>query len=195
MIKPRMHNIQKTNKGSVLIITIVITAILLSIGATLAAVLDKEVTRQIYSRHSRLAMNMANSALECVLFNDFYRAMFQSLTEREYSEVNCGELYQVRKEDDWSVPYDPASDESGNEALGTGTYQFVIIDSEEEDLSGVRVPCAHIKVEKKCVIGSTNNVCEDELIESSIEVKGYNACSSDESESDRNLVRRFKVRY
>lgn len=189
---------QKTNKGSVLIITIIITAILLSIGTTLASILEKEFTRQAYSKQSRLAMNMANSALECVLFNDFHRSMFQSLIERKYNEVGCGKLYQVRKNNEsntWVV-YTPSSDEGVDDEPGTGIYQFVVIDSEKEDLSDAQVPCAHITVSKRCVGGPTDdNICENGLIETSIEVKGYSSCSSGESESDRKLVRRFKVYY
>ena len=81
-----------------MIITIIITAILLSIGATLASILDKEITRQIYGKQSQLAMNIANSALECVLFNDFYRSIFQTVTEENQSnKVDCGGIYQVAK--------------------------------------------------------------------------------------------------
>ena len=200
-----------TNKGSVLIITIVITAVLLSIGTTLASILDKEVTRQIYSRRSQQAMNIANSALECVLFNDFYRSIFQSLTETEYTEVDCGDLYQVRKSDEdnnWAVYIpDPEPLENDEQVIvGAGTYTFVVVQTAEKDLSGVsEVPCAHITIKKVCAVDDTtvitdsegvnHIICGDGLIETSVEVKGYNACSSGETERERRLVRRFKVHY
>ena len=193
------HTLKKTaHKGSVLVVTIVVTAVLLSIGITLASILEKDVLRQLYGRRSQTAMNIANSALECVLFNDFRRHTFQPLLTRIYDVVDCGELYQVRKGIDWSVLYKPSDDESATDPAGTGTYEFVIIDSIVPDLSGVsEVPCAHITVKRVCIKGANTgtNTCNDGLIETSTETKGYDACSSGEKESDRGLVRRFKVYY
>ena len=186
------------NTGSVLVITILITAVLLAIGITMASILERDIVRQAYGRQSQSAMNIANSALECVLFNDFRRHTFQTLLARKYDVVACGELYQVRKGSDWSITYKPSSDESSANPAGTGTYQFVIIDSAVKDLVGVsRVPCAHITVKKVCAEGvkTGTTICEEGLIESSIEIKGYNSCSSGETEVSRGLVRRFKVYY
>ena len=187
------------NKGSVLVITIVVTTVLVTIGITLSSILEKDIVRQIYGRQSQVAMNIANSALECTLFNDFQWHVFQSLITRTYDAVNCGEVYQVRKGADWSVTkkYKPSSDEAKTGAIGTGTYQFVVIDSEIENLKGVSKPCAHITVKKVCAKGVNigTNICNGGLIESSIEVRGYSICSSGEKQLDRKLVRRFKVYY
>ena len=188
---------QSRNKGSVLVATIAITAVLLAVGITLASILEKDVIRQLYGKRSQIAMNIANSALECVLFNDFRRNTFETLLTRKYDIIDCGELYQVRKDSDWSRLYTPSSDETGSTPVGTGTYQFVVIDSPAQNLSGItNIPCAHITVKKVCSKGTTGaNTCTDGLIESSIEVKGYSTCSSGEAESSRDLVRRFKVFY
>ncbi len=188
---------QNKNKGSVLVTTIAVTAVLLAIGITLTSILEKDVTRQVYGKRSQIAMNIANSALECVLFNDFRRQTFEKLLSRKYDALDCGELYQVRKGSDWSILYKPSSDEDDSTPIGTGTYQFVVIDSPAKNLNGIsKVPCAHITVKKVCSKGVTNsNICTEGLIESSTEVKGYSICSSGETESSRDLVRRFKVYY
>lgn len=189
------------NEGSVLIVAIIITAVILSIGITISSILEKEVVRQIYGRHSQIAMNVANSALECVLFNDFRRGVFQPLIERRYDNVDCGNLYQVRKGSDWSVTtYKPSADQTTAGASGTATYQFVVIRSERSDVTNVSfAPCAHVTVARKCVSGtvvrSGGTVCRNGAIETTIEVRGYNRCASGEAESARKLVRRFKVRY
>ena len=170
----------------------------MTIGITLTSILEKDVFRQVYGRQSQIAMNIANSALECTLFNDFQRHVFEALVTRRYDAVDCGELYQVRKGTDWSVRYSPSSDESKDSPAGTGTYQFVVIDSDREDVRRVsRVPCAHITIKRECIEGvnTGTNTCNKGLVEASIEVRGYNACSSGESESSRGLVRRFKVYY
>ena len=196
-------------RGSVLIITIVITAVLLSIGVTLAAIFQKEIVRQIYGRQSQVAMNIANSALECALYNDFRRSVFRSeeLADRVYNSVDCGDLYPVRagpirqnngqiKPANWAVEYIPSlGDEKGEDgstggAVGTGYYSFVVIRSEDGNIPGGKVPCAHVAVKKECP-----GNCQDNLIKTSMEVKGYHACSSGETESERRLVRRFRVRY
>ena len=190
-------SVKSKRRGSVLVATVAITAVLLAIGITLASILEKDIIRQLYGKRSQIAMNVANSALECVLFNDFQRNAFETLLKRKYDALDCGELYQVRKGSDWSVLYTPSSDEVRGTPPGTGTYQFIIIESTAENLNGIsRVPCAHVTVKKVCTKRVTSqNTCADGLIESSIEVKGYSTCSSGETESGRDLVRRFKVYY
>lgn len=192
-----MKHTNSQNKGSVLVATIAITAVLLAVGITLSSILQKDILRQLYGKRSQIAMNVANSALECVLFNDFQRNTFETLLTRKHNALDCGELYQVRKGSDWSVIYTPSSDESNSTPPGTGTYQFVIIDAPTQNLSRIiNVPCAHVTVKKVCSKRVTgNNTCADGLIESSIEVKGYSTCSSGEAEASRDLVRRFKVYY
>ena len=192
-----MKHTYTKNKGSVLVITIAITAVLLAIGITFASILEKDIIRQVYGRRSQIAMNVANSALECVLFNDFRRGTFEKLLTRKYDALDCGELYQIRKGSDWSVLYTLSSDETNSAPVGTGTYQFVVIESPEKNLSRIsNVPCAHVTVKKICSKGTTgSNTCDQGLIESSTEVKGYSTCSSGEAESSRDLVRRFKVYY
>ena len=203
-----MHTYKHTTGGSVLIITIVITSVLLSIGVTLATILEKEITRQSYGRRSQVAINVANTALECTLFNDFRRSVFRSaaLAERVNHTVECGELYEVRADDltipddDWSKEY-VASLGDDQVIPGAGIYSFIVIRSDGADLSepGLQVPCAHVVVTKECVGNDPNDprvtTCADGLLETSIEVRGYDSCSRGQRESDRGLVRRFRVYY
>lgn len=184
-------------RGSVLIVTIIITAVLLSIGITIATIFQKEIIRQIYGRQSQIAMNIANSALECALYNDFRRFVFRSakLADRLYNVIDCGDLYLVRSDTDWNIRYIPSSGDEKDEhdnvgSIGTGYYNFVVIRSEDGSIPGKEVPCAHVAIKKEC-----SGNCRDNSIETSMEVKGYSSCSSGEAESERGLVRRFKVRY
>lgn len=196
----KIYTKRQQNNGSVLVITILVTAVLLAIGVTLFSILEKDIIRQSYGRRSQIAIRIANSALECTLFNDFRRLTFQALLARKYDEIDCGDLYQVRKGSDWSA-YIPSKDEDRDNPTGTGTYQFVVIQSlvqGVDELKNVsKVPCAHVTVKKVCASGVSagTNICNDGLIESSIEVKGYSSCSSGETEASRGLVRRFKVYY
>ena len=196
----KMYTKKYEDSGSVLVVTVLVTAVLLAIGITLFSILEKDIVRQSYGKRSQIAIRIANSALECVLFNDFRRSTFQKLLTKKHDEVNCGDLYQVRKGDDWAT-YVPSKDERDEDPTGTGTYQFIVIQSAVKEVRELQkisnTPCAHVTVKKVCVNGTAigTKVCNGGLIESSIEVKGYSSCSSGETETSRELVRRFKVYY
>ena len=178
------------NAGSVLVVTILITSVMFGIGTTFASILEKEVSRQVYEDRSQTSINIANTALECALYNDFRRNVFTSSVARS---VTCGSLYQIRPTGDWSGTYSAAT--GHGTVTGTGTYEFAVIDSRDESLSGVSdVPCAHVIVERRCVGDTTGTVCDSGIISVSIEVRGYDACSSGD-ERQRDVVRRFKVHY
>ena len=192
--------------GSVLILTMIISSVLFSIGISLASILEKEVTRHLYADRAVVALNIANTALECTLYNDFrYFAFNENLRDQGLFKFTCGNVYQVRNHGDWSEPYVPQSTTTGD-ARGTGTYQYDIIqvdkatvlnlDSNTNLDSKTGMPCASVTVKKLCTGGTSGGavkVCEGS-IESSIEVKGYFACSEG-NESDRALVQRFQVYY
>lgn len=183
---------QTENTGSVLIVTILITSVLFGIGTAFASILEKEVARQVYEDRSQKAINIANTALECALYNDFRRHAFNALVESD-STVLCGDLYQVRTVSNWNNPYYPSTDHGT--VAGTGTYEFAIIESQNVNLSGVSgVPCAHTILQRRCVGSTSGTSCISEVIDSSIEVRGYDRCSSGD-ENQRDIVRRFKVYY
>ena len=166
-----------------------------SVGVALAGILEKEVRRYFYNERSQRAINVANSALECVLFNDFRRLIFNDLGSLKNVPINCGGLYHALIERDWSKRYIPESTGS-NEAKGEGVYNFVIVESHETDFatSSGPYPCAYITLKKKCD-GEKNpvtNRCSGVIVKS-IEVRGYNACK--ESGPDDDIVRRFKIFY
>lgn len=177
--------------GSVLIITILITSIIFGVGITFSSILEKEIARQVYEDRSQKAANIANTALECALFNDFRRFTFDSSLGGG-SSIVCGDLYQVKDTANWGTEYDLSSDRGH---AGTGMYEFAIIKYRTDDLTNVSdVPCAHVIVQKRCVGGLTGSTCDSGVIDASIEVWGYDRCSSG-NESDRDIVRRFKVHY
>lgn len=174
MNKNRLHT--TTHKGSVLVVSVVITTVLTSIGIAFASILEKERRKQVYNQRSQIALNIANSALECTLYNDFHRLAFD-----RGIFIECGDEYGAREQDDWYRPFKVTFDRTLKDVY---TYEIVERASKEnkkkawEDL--VNVPCARVTVRK----GEAKT----------IEVKGYDRCSSG-NEAERNLVRRFKVIY
>ena len=145
-------------------------------------------------------MNIANTAFECMLYNDFRRNVFESLLSSRFDAIDCGHLYAVREQADWSKEYSVKSGISTGAVVGTGLYSYTVIDTEGKDIATIsKAPCANVVVNKRCVgtsstVGSSI-ICDGGIIETTVEVKGYSACSSGDSESDRELVRRFKVHY
>lgn len=183
---------QTKSRGSVLVVTILITSVLFGIGTAFASILEKEVARQVYEDRSQKAVNIANTALECALYNDFRRHTFNTLVESD-DTVICGDFYQVREIGNWSVSYYPSTD--NGTVGGTGTYEFAVIASQNVNLSGVsNVPCAHIIVQRRCIGSTTGTSCDSGVINTSTEVRGYDSCSSG-NEDQRDIVRRFKVHH
>ena len=195
------------NKGSVLILTVIISTILFSIGISLVSILEKEITRQRYADQSVVALNIANTAFECTLYNDFRRYAFDAHTRGETTHpFSCGTIYQVRTVGDWGVPYVLNPVAGSTVAVGTGRYEYVVVQVDRStamtvgttpDLDdGVERPCARVVVQKQCLTpppaGTT--ICPNGLIESYVEVRGYFSCTEG-NETDRDLVRRFRVYY
>lgn len=197
MLSPQSHN-----SGSVLILTVIISTVLFSIGIALTSILQKEVTRHLYADRSVVALNIANTALECALYNDFRRFVFSDDESLEQSaELSCGNLYHIRPKGDWGSLYTPNPEPGTNPAAGTGRYEYVVVQPDrgtaQEDLPHISdVPCAWVIVRKQCLNddGLTPSFCADGLIESFVEVRGYASCSED-NEAERGLVRRFRLYY
>ncbi len=200
----------KHTEGSVLVLTVVISTVLFTLGIAVASILQKEVLRHIYSDRSAVALNVANAALECTLYNDFRRFLFNPLfsgnIRTRTAKFDCGSIYQVRSISDWSTRYVAESETINDRRTGEGRYTFAVIQLTASnlntfsdpygDISGIaNVPCAHVTVEKKCVEKeSGRRNCKNDIIESSIEVRGYFSCAQG-NESSRDVVRRFKVFY
>ena len=194
-----MNTKKKNNRGSVLVIVVVITSVLLGIGVAFSSILEKEIIRQLYGERSQTALNIANTALECTLYNDFRRHAFDGDLFGLKPRLDCGALHQVRLIDagaeDWTVPYSPETHQVRGKLTGESTHTYVVIASDRTDLTGVSdVPCARLTVKKECTRDAgTDAVCDGEIV-ASVEVRGYHGCSAG-NEASRDLVRRFRVRY
>ena len=193
-----MRKYLSDKRGSVLIITVLISSIMFSIGIALTGILEKEVRRYFYNERSQRAINVANSALECVLFNDFRRLIFDDLSSQKGGTIDCGGLYHALVKGEWSKEYSPSNQKSAGsgDIAGEGAYEFVIVESHQTDFvaNPGPYPCAYVTVKKSCV-GEKNALGTECLgvIAKSIEVRGHNACK--ESGVDDDVVRRFKIFY
>ena len=177
-------------RGSVLIVVIIISSVLFSIGIAFAKILERELLSQVYAQRSIVAFNVANSALECVMYNNFQRGAFSS--NHFFSRidtVDCGSYFHVRSTDStkWGTTPYGLKDEGTNSQ--EDKYKFKLVEHTSADLSSVSAtPCAYVTVERDC----SDGVCS-----SFVDVRGYALCSANESESQHAAdgVRRLRLQF
>lgn len=201
-------------KGSVLILTLLLSSVLFAIGISFTFIIENEVRRQNFSEEALKAFLIADTAVECTLYNDF-RLLAFSFRGEGSSDINfsCGpNLIAIPKIDpekaeDWNMRLSigkirASRDEIGKEGghvegrpglvleeLGV-SYNYII--TEENGNVDLRRPCAEVSVRKKCG-GIENDRCKDKSnIVSELEVLGYNYCSRGKR---GEVVRRIIYQY
>lgn len=189
--KINMNKEIKNNKGSVLIMTIIITSILFSIGISFAIILERQVVNQIFLNKSQVAINIANSAYECVLYNEFRRALFEEGNSGR--EVDCGPFYNVYQvptssstSSEWSNYTLIDLEERQNEV----EYEFEIV--ENINTENVTPACARVTLQKTCPVDATG-ICPTE-IQNELNIRGFDRCENPSTE-ERSVVRRLRVFY
>ena len=187
-----------TKKGSVLIIVLIMSSILFTIGITFAFILEKEVKGQTYAERSQKALNIANSALECFLYNDFQRNIFATRFFSTNPHFDCGNHYHIRGVGDWgSSVYKPVV---SSENARLGNFNFKVVESPKANLENVeRAPCAYVDLNRECSImpasSTASSIC-NAPIDVSIEIRGYYECSkSHEEGGEEQIVRRIQISY
>ena len=199
--------VKKHNKGSVLVITLILSTILFSIGFVFSDFIAREIERQRYSSDSQVAFLVADSAWECTLYNDFRSLIFNDLEEdRQTQRFSCGSGYTAYDYDKdkgkaWEQKNEYAPKTRGQD-ISTPTkenvkseYKFTVVKHTESDGdtitdSSIARPCADVVVEKRCTRVAGSN-CEE--FASEVRVVGYNSCSSPDKRGD--VVRRLNVEY
>ena len=181
---------KQTNKGSVLVLTIIITSALLGIGITLVSIIEKESLRQAFGFRSQQAFLIVDTAWECTLYNDFQQLSFSVGKLKLANTFTCGglgESIKAVRRDTWEK-YTPTI----HTQINRGTvleYKFVVVDESKEE-----TPCADVVIQKYC---GGENGCSD--IKTKVTVIGYDSCRSpfDGSEFPErgDIHRRLEVVY
>ncbi len=197
----------KKNEGSILIIVIVFTTIMLGIGITIFSIIEKEILAQSFSERSKEAFLIADSAWECALYNDFRRLAFDLSGQRSASVkgVTCGDRLEVFKtKDSGDLDEDYVIDSGINtrsELFGVNPkvaeFKFTVQSSVQKR----RNPCADVILTKSCVRSATNtSTCSDSInqIENELTVIGYGSCGENAvggKDKRGEVRRRFKIKY
>ena len=186
----------KNKKGSVLIIVIVVSSILFTIGITFAFILEREILSQSYINRSQIALNIANSTLECVLYNDFQRNVFAPAFFGSSFIFSCGEFYQVRDKKKWGSERYFIKNIATETDNRLGKFEFRVIESENIDLNSVvSAPCAYVTMERSCSEALEHSKCQVTPT-ISLNIRGYYRCFDGHKENaEDQAVRKIEVSY
>ncbi len=126
-----LKKIKKNERGFVILIAIMVSLILLSIGAFIASIAIREIMLSSSAKQSQAAFFAADSVLECALFKEFKKGGFSSSNYTSYdsdSSLSCN-----NKKFNWesSVMSGAGSD--------TVTHIYFVTLSPEKNASGQTV--------------------------------------------------------
>lgn len=165
-----MKNNQSLKEGFVILIAVMVSTLVISIGAFIASIALKELALSASGRESQIAFYAADSALECALYQDLrVQAFSATLTAPGPSFVYCdGRTFNIDVQD--------------GDSTSAQTYFDIsfLVEGRTDETS----PYARIKVTKEN-IGTIN----DKTI---IEAQGYNILSST---STQRVERALQVVY
>ncbi|HRH55251.1 MAG TPA: hypothetical protein PK609_00060 [Candidatus Paceibacterota bacterium] len=141
------------HRGFTLLIAVVLTSVLLSVGLALLDIAYKQVVLSSTARQSQYAFYAADSAMECALYWDQKQNAFSYSSA--LSTITCGAV---------NIPV--TTSVSG----GTRTSSFDI-------------PCADGGISATVTIYKTNgaSVCTGDSANSCMYANGYNSCSADDA--------------
>ncbi len=177
---------EKKNKGFTMLFAVLVSVLVLSVGASIITLALKQIRLSGSARDSQFAFYAANTGLECAEYWDWQFSpdgsmIFRSpLEEAEYTgdedNVTCvGNMIMDTSSDpeQWQYPADGV----------IGVTRFWIKFEESDPL----IPyCAQVTVTK------TRNISNPELIDTKIDSRGYNTCDLDNS---RRIERGLETNY
>lgn len=164
-----LPNNMKLHKGYTLLFAVLLTTVVLSISISILTIARKEVILSSNAKESFAAVYIADSALDCAVYNDKLRGAFSSGDDET---IDCGYAD--------SIPVKYSTFGSGD-----SRYTFFLTEENADNLS----PCAKVTVERYASPQRT-------VIEARGYNIGYNTNSADCSTSHPKKVERaFRYSY
>lgn len=173
------NSTKQTKKGFVILIAVLVSGLMISIGAFIANIAVKELRLSISGRDSQVAFYAADAAMECALYQDLRVEQFSaSSTPNNFATIRCNG-------DDVTVTLDDSC--SGSDTIcsdsDTGVTTFEV--SFAEDGAGIEFsPYARVRVIKDDIGG-----LDDTTV---IESRGYNVQNPN---SQNRVERALEVQY
>jgi len=199
------HVSQKNNKGFAILIGVLVSSVLLSLGLVLFGIGQKQITLSSLGRDSQIALYAADSGLECALFYD----LSSSLTGSQFSTstagtVRCAGLGDPRVDDPTKTVTSASINTAAQVEIRTGTQVKgvngylvnSIIGGHPTASSTFQVNFAN----KSCVIVEVKKSMDDtnpdpikrRIVHTRILAHGYNTC---DTTSPLRLERGLEVYY
>lgn len=163
---------KKQQQGFTILFAVIISALVLSIGLSIANITLKQIKISSLGRESQVAFYGADSGSECVLYHDLIDEAFATSSESNISllptTVNCFEQ-------DATVVFDPNDSNQADAYSATSTIVF----SAGSDI------CAKVQIGKHDT--DMDGYSDKTLILS----RGYNTCTN----NGRQLERGIRIKY
>jgi len=167
------ENQKDTKSGFVILIAVLVSSLMISLGAFIANIAIKELSLSVSGRDSHLAFYAADAAIECALYQDLHVQTFSASTSMPGpATLNCNSS---------STPITINGALSDND---TGVSEFEVSFPESPTDDPEFSPYAIVRITKD-QIGTVND-------ETKIESRGYNVKSSSVS---RRVERALEVTY
>ncbi len=193
-------------KGSVLVITVVVTVVLIAVGLTFTRIIEKEILRQSYTKRSISAFAIADSALECFLYNDFRKNTFAFLDELSGNYVprlGCSNNSSLELNNIKIIDERTGSILRSSLSTGGVEFKFELVDL---SVKGNIKPCADVRIIKTCAKTTGSNCYKDsELIGrdsviTEVFIVGYDECEVEDDDipkdDGRGDIRRlYRLKY
>jgi Tfp pilus assembly protein PilX len=163
---------KKQQSGFTILFAVIVSALVLSIGLSIANITLKQIKISSLGRESQIAFYGADSGSECVLYYDLIEEAFATSSNSNISAlpptISCFN-------EDAAVIFDPSDPNQANTYAATSTIVF----------SGTSGICAKIQ------IGKSDTDMDGFSDKTSILSRGYNVCTN----SGRQLERGIRIRY
>ncbi len=172
--------LSNNDRGFALLFTVLISSLLLAIGATIVSATLKNLVFSSSGRESQFAFYAADSAAECALYYDKAKSAFPTTTPATgYSwSVTCNGV-PASRDDINSYVLDDAGDGPG--------YQTAFTLSDPQVVANAPGLCARV------VISKTQSDPEDESTQKTvIDSRGYNTCDLNNL---RRIERGLRINY
>lgn len=194
------HNTQQKNKGFTLLFALLVSVLVLAVGASVISVALRQNVLSNIGRESQYAFYVANTGAECALYWDLNPPSGNSI-ERIFPVTSLGQTYDAANEsnilcaggnivtgDEFDPEYDNgytnnAWDQTGN----TTRFRIALRDitSESENVPDHETYCAEVTVEKSIDVSTGDIVTQ-------ITSQGLNTCDVN---SPRAVQRGLLIEY
>lgn len=184
--------VNQKNKGFTILFSVLVSSLVLSIGASIISIALKQVTLSSSARDSQFAFYAANTGTECAMYWDIVGIsdlppVFATSSESVLPNTDNNPAFNAAQCNELSI-----IDNSTDDCTLSNSKTWCIEAEESEAVTKFRIKdigglgyCADVLVKKEYE-------SDEDRIETIIESRGYNTC---DSSNPRRIERGLRFRY